>query len=385
MIISQQVQVVPSRSIAQFAWSNLRRYSNVRFVREKIIDRFELPRNQQANADKQAAQLGFCIAQAKEYFEAADRATLATKPVQLYYGCMSLALGEILWKGDGNVSLDKLRQHHANHGLELKLGNLKPMHGLQISGELGAKANNPQRPTGTFAAWHNIARNSPLIGTVTTRLVDGGTRTGAAIIYGPEDRPMPSINVSGVTFLQCIKSLPAFYYSLRNFNEISDLVRCTLTRTLTVAGERQWNWADTIIVHPHSQSVIEAVSSDFGFRAHYFEKLHCREVSEGFILNLQGERNEPPPPFHLPEGVTLDVRNTYLRPASSVLNEFGCFYVSLYISGMFCRYFPDLWMKHIGEHSEFSLLVEQLCFDAIERLPLLTLSELDQTAYIAPE
>jgi hypothetical protein len=124
MIVDQGTDVL-SGDRTRFAWSGLRRYSNSLAVKKRIVDRWLLSKRHHSNAEKQALQLGFCLAQAKEYFEAAERSTLATQPMQLYYGCMSLALSEILWKGGGMMSLDKLRQKHAHHGLELKLGNLK--------------------------------------------------------------------------------------------------------------------------------------------------------------------------------------------------------------------------------------------------------------------
>ena len=114
------------------------------------------------------------------------------------------------------------------------------------------------------------------------------------------------------------------------------------------------------------------------------EKLTNKDFGHSFIMSLDYPVDLPRGSFQLPEGCTVNSDNTFLRPNDLKITEFGAFYSALYIAGMFCRYFPDIWMKHLDKHSQFSLMVEHLCMDAQERVPLLLLSELDQTLYLLP-
>lgn len=66
------------------------------------------------------------------------------------------------------------------------------------------------------------------------------------------------------------------------------------------------------------------------------------------------------------------------------LNEFGLFYVALYIAGNYARYFPDKWMRDIDCASPLALAVEELLVQAAQRVPLLALSELTRN-YLVPD
>jgi len=81
-----------------------------------------VPTKHRENVRKQAAQIRYCLIQAREYFAAAATVTLATKPNLLYYGTMSLALAEILFKQTGDSSLDKARAENRHHGLTMTMG-----------------------------------------------------------------------------------------------------------------------------------------------------------------------------------------------------------------------------------------------------------------------
>jgi hypothetical protein len=73
---------------------------------------------------------------------------------------MSFALCEILFKRDGTFRLDKLREHHAHHGLELSFANP-----AGLKGEVKLDALSVRKASrGTFPVWHETARHPPLIG-----------------------------------------------------------------------------------------------------------------------------------------------------------------------------------------------------------------------------
>ena len=103
-----QISILPNVDSVEFAWRSLRNFHNVDRCVDLICDKRDIPSGQRRNVKKQMQQMRFCLLQAREYFDASEASSPATKPLQLYYCCMSLALAEILWKGDGNSSLDKL-------------------------------------------------------------------------------------------------------------------------------------------------------------------------------------------------------------------------------------------------------------------------------------
>jgi hypothetical protein len=81
----------------------------------------EAYKKHKSNINKQAIQIGYCIRQAEEYFQASSQVGLATRPNLLYYGAVSLSQALILLKQDGTHSLDARRKQkkHNHHGLEL--------------------------------------------------------------------------------------------------------------------------------------------------------------------------------------------------------------------------------------------------------------------------
>ena len=123
MIITE-VSLIAGADTARYCWASLRRFQNVAFVEETLVDLHSLPRKHRKNVVKQAQQIRYCLHQAKEYHDAASAVGLATKPLLLYYSIMSLALAEILLKQSGDSSLDKARGEHKHHGLSCQLALL---------------------------------------------------------------------------------------------------------------------------------------------------------------------------------------------------------------------------------------------------------------------
>lgn len=127
MIITS-ASLIYANDITKTCWSCIRRFHNVDFVRDLICKLQKPPIKQKNNTRKQAEQIKYCLIQAKEYYDAAQAVSLATKPVLMYYSTMSLALAEILLKQDGDSSLDRAREQHAHHGLTFHLDLQKNQH-----------------------------------------------------------------------------------------------------------------------------------------------------------------------------------------------------------------------------------------------------------------
>jgi hypothetical protein len=120
MIITS-ASTLASDNMPKTCWSRIRRFHNVTYVKDLICNLHNVAHEQAKNVQKQAEQIRYCLTQAKEYYDAAQAVSLATKPVLMYYSLMSLALAEILMKQDGGSSLDKARGQNAHHGLSFHI------------------------------------------------------------------------------------------------------------------------------------------------------------------------------------------------------------------------------------------------------------------------
>jgi hypothetical protein len=64
------------------------------------------------------------------------------------------------------------------------------------------------------------------------------------------------------------------------------------------------------------------------------------------------------------------------------LNEFGYFYLALFLAGNYARYFPDKWLFDVETASPLALAIERLCEISEWRVPWLALCEMDLMLYV---
>lgn len=160
MVITQVHRV--GAELLAFAQHRLRLYRNPGFTAEQIVRRHSLAARHHEAAKKQANEIRACLCQAQEYFDAAKAVSQATRPLQLYYGLMSLALACVLMKKDASSRLSRLRERHNGHGLSLSLaGDVSRTVALgDIASRLRAVPQvNASGPYGTFEVWRDSARD----------------------------------------------------------------------------------------------------------------------------------------------------------------------------------------------------------------------------------
>lgn len=140
-------------------WKLLRFFLDVPSVSDMIRRIHGIPKGgkQDQNVKKQARQIGYCIRQAEEYFQASSQVDLPTRPLLLYYGASSLSWALILLRKSGEYSFDKLRKDpelrkHKHHGLD-SVGEVQPDNGLKVFfNSLECECfTNEGNPRGTFA------------------------------------------------------------------------------------------------------------------------------------------------------------------------------------------------------------------------------------------
>lgn len=382
MIITK-TNSVRARDLAGFSWSGLRSFQNASFTLKKLKEYHNLPPVQDRNLKKQAVQIGFCIRQAEEYFVAANSVSVATKPLLLYYGIMSLALAEILLKQNGDSSLDRARGQNAHHGLTLKaIEDTNKHDSLEQSASLLKAAPLVKKGGerfGTFELWHRSSREAPLTGRVTDFVTDQNTLNGSRMLAIPVDKRLPCLSEGGISLLDCLKSIPDLVNTVSQHDLVPDLARGVMTRQIN----RQTNQInDSLIVHPTHDHVLDSLYPKFIYHPGNIPTLDVQDLKPGCIIRTQRSMRDPIYGASYPMMTQVNADEVIFFSANECLNEFGLFYVAMYILGNYARYFPDRWMDEIGKSSALVLATNELLTVAQERVPLLSLSEMSQTWHL---
>ncbi|MEM7441565.1 MAG: YaaC family protein [Pseudomonadota bacterium] len=366
-------------NLSDFAWRDLRRFQNVVSTSELLMELHSVSEKHKANAVKQAEQIRLCLSLAKEYFDAAQTVSLTTKPVLLYYSIMNLALAEVLFKQTGESSLDFARDQHRHHGLAFTVGEFKPNDDLTFSATklvaepMLRKANGTR--FGTFELWHKTARQHPAIG----RSDDATTGTNRlSPLTIPRTETMPLINEKGITLAYCLQRMPSLAGSVDPLGLPSEIVRASIRLDRTNEKEVRL----TYLFHPYKPETIKRALDQFSFPPALVPNVDIEERGTGakveFLFPAQSQYS-----VSLGDCYNWDEEQLFLHTKTEPLNEFGLFYVSLYILGNYARYFPDRWVKDIEMASPVCLIAEELVEKSAERFPVLALSELRQSIIIA--
>ena len=372
MVISE-VGLVRAPDLRAFAWGELNQYQNVDHTANLIVDLHGLQTKHKANARKQAAELRYCLSQAREYFAAADAVSLATRPVLQYYGAMSLALAEILFKQSADSRLAKLRAEHNCHGLSFVV-EPQPKIGDSLISLMDCLRAKPQTdasglPRGTFEVWRRCAREHPVAGNrVESEGAQGASKTTLAVLYVAEDEPPRMQPAGGISLGRCIRNLPYLSRALTTWGCELDMVRATVTSHVAQNKTSK----TTLIVHPASRALLDRFIELPKLRSGDVDNIEVSDMSSGYIIN----HNEKLSQFTLPWATCLSEKEVFFSCSTDCLGEFGFSFVALHILGNFARYYPEIWMEHIARNSPLASIADVFCSYASARLPLLTLSEL---------
>ncbi len=380
-VIIRSTHLFQAADVAETAWALLRRFQNISYVEDLICEKHLITHKQRPNARKQATQIRYCLLQAKEYFDAGNTVSLATRPNLYYYCIMSLALAEILFKQTGESSLDRAREQHRHHGLLLTVDSV-PVGKTDLittSSQLGAVPARDHKGcgVGTFELWHRSAREMSLLGQVITTHLTGTTTTTSEILLQASDSRLPTIPKNGLTLLDCFQSLPCMLGFMPFHGVNSDIVRARydLTRS-TTEDVRQ----HALTIHPGGP--IDEFRNNLLFAAEGVDRLYYREALSGGIVQWSDDRINGILRLNAPPGSMWNSEEIRFWPRAMPLNEFGYFYVSLYIAGNYARYYPDKWLSDVEHSSALALAIEELLARAYSLMPLLTLSELTSTYHV---
>lgn len=381
-MIIEEARNVRASDPATFAWSGLRRFHNVDFVAGQMAQLHKVPDRWRKHVHKQATQLRYCLTQAREYFSAAASVSLATKPNLLYYGTMSLALAEILFKQSGDSSLDRARDEHNHHGLSMSAGNVPD--GSDLATTAQALRARPieidGKRRGTFELWHRTCREHPLAGLATLHYPNvAQPSTRFQVILGAEDAAFPSMPLSGITLADCFVGNPWMAEHLIEAGIRPAFARGTAT--VTVHYGEQWRATSLVTFHPgfHNETIFENTKAHASM-VDRIDIIGDPETGMHLRFNSDYMFGDATPNF-LP-AATMDTEEWRMWVDKPCLNEFGYFYTALHIAGNYARYFPDRWLNDIERSTPLALAIEELCRIAEWRAPWLTLCELARILYV---
>lgn len=252
MVILKSHKIANERA-QSFAWTGLRQFHNASTTAAQHARLHRMsPSNQ--NVKKQANQIRDSLIQAKEYYDASNVVTLATKPVLMYYCALSLAIAEILMKNDGTVSLDSSRAEHNHHGLNFKInaskGNIADLKlsaaNLRAVPSVRLDKNNLLKRFGTFELWHRSAREYPITGYFEFNAPNEGivSKSFQTIFSSTDDR-LPYLLNSGCSLLDCVKYIPSLEFNLNRHGIESKFVRTSYM----VEGDAEHSITN-IMIHP---------------------------------------------------------------------------------------------------------------------------------------
>lgn len=291
---------------------------------------------------------------------------------------MSLALAEILLKQTADSRLSALRASHNCHGLTFSIAGDPSAHDSLADASVKIYAK-PQigsngQPKGTFEVWRRSAREYPLAGYL-VEMHGGASTTGFTTLFGPEDTPPPHLCNKGVSLHQCLANLPYMADAMARWGVKLRMVRAKVSRTWDSASGKS---STRIIIHPTSLDLLEAFGNLCKLSPSFVNELRITELPSGYIIEWDGNEHY----MCLPHSTCVNSEDTYFTCSSENLGEFGYLYLSLHMLGNYARYYPDQWMKHIEACSPLASVADDLCRNAIARLPLLSLSELSRVYHV---
>jgi hypothetical protein len=111
--------------------------------------------------------------------------------------------------------------------------------------------------------------------------------------------------------------------------------------------------------------------------------VQIRETPSGCIIAWSVGPTNPAFGYSFPMGHQEDLALVNFNTDNDALNEFGLFYISLFILGNYARYYPEEWMADVEKSSELAFVTTEFLALAERRIPVLVLSELSQNWHVS--
>jgi len=199
------------------------------------------------------------------------------------------------------------------------------------------------------------------------------------ILWSARDEPPENIDDRGITFLECLQYMPSMYNFVRSYGIKPFIVRGNVVSEVHALPLRD---LQKVIIHPYDADILSVFYENIIVKPSCVSMITVHELNSGIILDFV-TTDEDPVYISFPHSSTWTKDEVRFFAKNHPLNEFGLFYVALYIAGNYARYFPDKWLCDIDHASPLALTIEELMAQAEQRVPLLTLSELTRNYFVA--
>jgi hypothetical protein len=112
------------------------------------------------------------------------------------------------------------------------------------------------------------------------------------------------------------------------------------------------------------------------------ERIDVRQAGTGIVITFGNDWVNGHISCPVPGAAVVNTEEWRMWTNDPPLNEFGYYYVGLYLAGNYARYYPDKWLADVESSSPICLAIEEVCSTAEWRVPWLALCELDRTLYV---
>ncbi|MEW6491794.1 MAG: YaaC family protein [Cyanobacteriota bacterium] len=391
-------------------WKLLRFFRDVKFASDqhrRILNISEETYKQHKKyIEKQARQVGYCIRQAEEYFQASSQVGLATRPNLLYYGAVSLSQALILLRQNGEYSLDARRNNekHNHHGLELKglVKNFKGDDGTEAffnSLQCNCFTKNghgDKTPWGHFPLFYKSLLPGAIA--IHKNIIDVGYQGRLQtfdILDCADKLSLDALVEKNLNSLEILKTLPDMYFLLLQLGIKPELCQGSAESNLIreyktdAQGEKH---LDKFIVEYNF--ILDGISPEQ--KAHFLKFYQennpginiIRDFGTNIFLSSKNEfiLNNNLTPIHYeeyyPDSVDdINDRKFYIVKPETYIPELAAYLILLFCLGMLCRYYPDIWMKVIDENVQIAELTDSLLNIVYRKFPNLILDQMTETKH----
>lgn len=379
-----------ARGNSSETWLRLKRYRDIDYVAKTLMSLHEISSKHKNNVRKQAEQISFSLLQSEEYWRSASKASIATSPLLYYYSILAMALAELLWKQSGEVSLDKARSEHGHHGLDIRMRN-NSLDNMMLSTFWAKQHFSSEIPRGTFELWRRSARQLPMHATVNYHFDDNSSTSGVRIMFEhSKSSDRVEFPREGLSLLTCFKMLPTMTKILAEIGIRSSLARSyseiDIHENPSILGRKGSHYS--FVLHPCPDTLRDDIIQNMRLDANYLDCITVRGEGRrdgGLIVNINPDEFGYTPRGTWPDSFPLSKREIWIPEGTPHLNEFGYFYVGLFICGMISRYYPDIWMREIASSSASALAVASFMEQVSWRVPMLLLGELSGSLILLDE
>jgi hypothetical protein len=373
-------------------WKLLRYFLDENTTAERIQKLHDTPsevvKKQKVNIKKQAKQIGYCILQAEEYFKASSQVTVATRPLLLYYGAVSLAQALILLKRDGLWSFDGNSsnvENYKHHGLEL-IGDITVLkHNLSTASDffnhLICKIHmKDSKPWGHFPVFYESLTAQPIAFKTVARIVGKDAFHFSDELFQADNvMPLDKVKVQTFDVLSLFKELPDLFSDLQALGVEPGLVKGLIDakgNNFTedqngelVITDREWKL--DFYLYGLTKPQKEFFQTEFK-KQHVSISEFGNEMRITTSFDLKGASQ-----FNLEAYFVDDLSgNPFFGTNNDTLPETASMFAILYCLGMLSRYYPHVWMKAINENIQVAELTDSFLNIVYRKFPNLILDQM---------